>query len=121
VRPGQYVVVNGLECNHPSAEPTTQVRGGIAIRNPYKQSDGVYADGEMVDILEDGDIWVASEVAASIDTRVFVRVTAAGQEQLGALRIDADAGDAFMMPGLYFRSAGTALVLCEVRKSAEVT
>lgn len=121
VRPGQYVIIAGDTCLHPSAEPTPQNRGGIALRLPYHQDDGVYADGDMVDVLVEGYCWAASEVAALVDTKVFVRVTAAGDEQQGALRNTDDSGDAFMIPGLFFRRAGTALVEVEVNKDAEVT
>jgi len=112
VRPGQYVILAGDECNHPVAAPTAQNRGGIVVRNPYKQNNGVYADGEVVDVLVEGNIWVASEIAASVDTAAFVRITAPGE--LGALRPDADTAKAVAIPGLTFRSAGTALVLLEV-------
>lgn len=121
VRPGQYVIISGNTCLHPSAEPSPQTRGGIALRLPYKQDDGEYADGDMVDILVEGFCWVESEVAVTADTKAFVRVTAAGLEEKGALRNDSDAGDAFYMPGYFFRSAGTALVELEVNKDAEVT
>lgn len=121
VRPGQYVVIAGDLCSHPSAEPTPQNRGGIALRYPYAQADGVYADGDPVDILVEGSVWVASEVAVTVDTKAFVRVTAAGLEEKGALRNDSDGGDAFMIPGLFFRTAATALIKLEVNHSAEVT
>jgi hypothetical protein len=119
VRPGQYVVFNGAaQCNHPSAEPTAATRGGIALRNPYKQNDGVYADGDVVDIVTHGKVWVKSEAATTVNTNAFVRCVAAGAEELGALRTDADGTDAFHVEGLYFRSAGTALVKLEVRQSS---
>ena len=121
VRPGQYVVISGDTCAHPAAEPTPQNRGGIALRLPYMQDDGVYADGDIVDICEVGAVWVAAESAVTADIKAFVRVTAAGAEEKGALRLDSDGGDAFMIPGLFFRTAGTTLVKLEVNKSAEVT
>lgn len=121
VRPGQYVVISGDTCAHPSAEPTPQNRGGIALRPPYAQDDGVYADGDPVDIVVDGVVWVAAESAVTADIKAFVRATATGDEEKGALRLDGDGGDAFMIPGLFFRTAGTALVKLEVNKSAEVT
>lgn len=121
VRPGQYVVLAGNTCKHPEAEPTPENRGGIALRLPYKQNDGVYADGDMVDVLVEGFCWVAAEAAVTADTKAFVRVTAGVGEQAGALRHTDDSGDAFMIPGVFFRSAGTALVELEVNKDAEVT
>lgn len=121
VRPGQYVVFDGETCKHPAAEPTPENRGGIALRLPYKQDDGVYADGDMVDILVEGHCWVAAESAVTADSKAFVRVTAGGDEEAGALRKDDDSGDAFYVPGLFFRRAGTSVVELEVQKSAEVT
>jgi hypothetical protein len=121
VRPGQYVVISGNLCSHPSAEPTPENRGGIAMRKSYAQDDSVFADGDVVDICVDGVVWAAAESAVTADTKAFVRVTAAGAEEKGALRLDSDSGDAFMIPGLFFRTAGTALVKLEVNKSAEVT
>jgi hypothetical protein len=120
VRPGQYVVLSGLTCGHPSAAPTPQTRGGVAVRNPYKQGDGVFAAGEMLDVLVEGAIWIATEDAVSVNTPAFVRHVAAGAEQLGAFRSNADTADATHIPGLYFRSAGTTLVKLEVNKSAYV-
>ena len=121
VRPGQYVVFAGDSCAHPVAAPTAMTRGGIVVRNPYKQNDGVYAAGEMVDVLVDGAIFVATENAVLVDTQAFVRVTATGGQQLGALRSDASVvstvATAVAIPGLIFRKAGQALVKLEVNKS----
>jgi hypothetical protein len=118
VRPGQYVVLSGLVCGHPSAAPTPQTRGGIAVRNPYKHGDGVYEAGEMLDILVEGAVWVATEDAVTPNTPAFVRHVAAGAEQLGAFRSDADGTDATHVPGLYYRSAGSTIVKLEVNQSA---
>lgn len=118
IRPGQYVVFSGLVCGHPTAAPTPQTRGGVAVRHPYKQVDGVYTAGEMLDVLVFGDIWVASEDPVLPNTQAFVRHVAAGAEQLGAFRSNADTADAVHIPGLYYRTAGTALVKLEVNKSS---
>jgi hypothetical protein len=118
VRPGQYVVLVGLTCGHPTAAPTAQTRGGVAVRNPYKQNNSAFVAGDVIDIVVDGVIWVASENAASVNTPAFVRFTAAGAEELGAFRTDADTADAAHIPGLYFRTAGTSPVKLEVNKSA---
>jgi len=116
VRAGQYVVLNGADdCNHPSGAPTAQTRGGLAIRNPYSV-DGNYADNEAVNILTEGEMWCAYESAITANVAVFVRHVAAGGEQLGALRLDADTSDATAVSGLYTRSAGTALVRTEVTR-----
>jgi len=116
VRAGQYVVLNGADdCQHPSSAVTAQTRGGLAIRNPYSL-DGNYADNEAVNILTEGEMWCAYESAITANIPVFVRHVAAGAEQLGALRLDADGTDAASVSGLYTRSAGTALVRTEVTR-----
>ena len=118
VRPGQYVVLEaGRKCAHPSAAPTANTRGGLVIRRAYGQNDGAYADGDIVDVLVQGNMIVATEDAVVDLGSVFVRHVAAGAEELGALRSDADGTDATAVPGLYYRSAGT-LVECEIQRSA---
>jgi hypothetical protein len=106
VRPGQYVVfdTNG-KCAHPAAQPTAATRGGIALRNMYADSDGVYSTGQTVDVLIEGEVWVATETDVAMNGACFVRCVAGVGEELGALRKDADTSDAFSIPGLYFRLA----------------
>lgn len=124
VRPGQYVIFSGKTCVHPSAAATPQNRGGVVVRDPYKQNNGVYAAGEMVDVLVDGDIWVATENAVTADAPAFVRHVATAPEEKGAFRSDADTSDATHIPGLYYRTAGTGTatspIKLEVNKSAYV-
>jgi len=120
VRPGQYVVFSGLVAGHPSAAPTPQTRGGVVVRNPYKQGDGSFAAGEMFDVCVEGAIWVSTEDAVTANTPAFVRHVAAGAEQLGAFRSNADGTDATHIPGLYYRTPGSAIVKLEVNKSAYV-
>ena len=115
-RAGQYVVFSGADdCQHPTAAVTAQTRGGLVIRNPYSL-DGNYADNEPVNILVQGEMFCAYESAITANVAVFVRHVAAGLEQLGALRLDADGTDAASVSGLYTRAAGTALVRTEVTR-----
>ncbi len=124
VRAGQYVIfaVNSgsHDCQHPTAAPTALNRGGIAIRKSYDgtMNDGNYADNEAVDVLVDGEIFVAFETAITALQAVFVRHVAGGAEQLGALRLDADGTDASAVAGLRTMDAGTALVRLDVRPAA---
>jgi hypothetical protein len=53
-----------------------------------------FAAGSMVPVMEKGVMYVEPEVDVAAGDPVFVRVTAAGAEVLGALRNDADGGDA---------------------------
>lgn len=120
VRPGQYVIFAGTgDCQHPSAAPVAGNKGGIALRKAYGQSDGVYADNEPVDILIEGEVWVASENAITAYQDVFVRyASGAGGTQLGALRTNNDTSTAAQVTGLRTLTAGTALVKLEVRPAA---
>lgn len=119
VRPGQYVVFNDADCNHPSAAPVAGNKGGIVLRKSYGQSDGVYADNEPVDILVQGEVWCAFENAITAQQDIFVRyASGAGGTQLGALRTNADTATAASVSGLRTNSAGTALVKVEVRPAA---
>lgn len=61
-----------------------------------------------VGVLVKGDVYVQPEVTVAKFDPVYVRVVAAGVEVLGALRNDADGGDAIRLPGAYFYTAGTA-------------
>jgi hypothetical protein len=115
VRPGQYVVFNDVDCNHPSAAPVAGNKGGIALRKAYGQSDGVYADNEPVDILVQGEVWCAFENAITAQQDVFVRyASGGGGTQLGALRTNADTSTAASVTGVRTNSAGTALVKVQV-------
>jgi hypothetical protein len=122
VRPGGYVVLdtNG-KCAHPSAAPTAATRGGIALRNMYRDNDAVYAAGDMVDVLVEGEVWVDAEAAVTMNANAFVRIASgAGGTNLGALRTDADTATASAVPGLYFRTtlAAAGVAKLEVHKSA---
>jgi hypothetical protein len=119
VRPGQYVIFDAAtkKCKHPSAAPTANTRFGVAIRKAYGQSDGVYADGDPVNVLTRGRIRITSENALAINANVFVRHVAAGAEELGAFRSDADTSDATAVPGLYVREAGTTNIVLEVNRA----
>lgn len=119
VRPGQYVIFDTVskKCKHPAAAPTANTRFGVAIRKAYGQSDGIYADGDAVNVLTRGRIRVNSENALAINANVFVRHVAAGLEELGAFRSDADTSDATAVPGLYVREAGTTNIVLEVNRA----
>ncbi len=118
VRPGQYVQRGaGDTCAHPTTDaPTAAERGGVVINDPHSE-DNVYAVGDPVPVLVEGRIVVATEDAVADGGSAFVRFVAAGLEENGAFRSDADTADAAAVPGLYFRSAGT-LVELEVARSA---
>jgi len=122
VRPGQWVTLNGAtDCEHPDAagEITgAPVRGGVAIRNMHSlDPNGYYQDGDTVDILVDGEIWVEAEDALTVNTIPFVRHVAADAEELGAFPSDADGTDATACPGIYVRGTSGNVVRLEVNKA----
>jgi hypothetical protein len=69
---------------------------------------GDYAIGEMVSILEKGEIWVQAEGSTAYGDPVFVRfTTAGGGADLGQFRTDADTAKAVALPGVRFIDTGT--------------
>jgi hypothetical protein len=117
VRPGQYVIFDAVtkKVKHPSAAPTANTRFGVAIRKSYGQSDGVYADGDPVNVLTRGRIRITSENALAINANVFARFQGTGE--IGAFRSDADTANATAIPGLYVREAGTTNIILEVNRA----
>lgn len=87
---------------------------GITVRNAEQvltldinqPAPGFEAPSEL-SVMRSGSCWVAPEVAVAVNDPVFVRVTAGAGEQAGALRNDADGGDAVQIPGRY-RTAAAA-------------
>jgi hypothetical protein len=117
VRPGQYVIFDAVtkKCKHPAAAPTASTRFGVAIRKSYGQSDGVYVDGDAVNVLTRGRIRITSENALAINANVFARFQGTGE--IGAFRSDADTANATAIPGLYVREAGTTNIVLEVNRA----
>ncbi len=74
-----------------------------------------FEPGDEMSVLRSGDIWVYAEDAVTFNAPVFVRRTAAGTEVLGAVRSDADGGDAITWPGAVFRDTSTGAGLVRVR------
>lgn len=98
------------------AEITNDFRG-IAIWQETEEydADGI-AVGKSFTILEKGWALVAVEDAVASGDAVFCRAVAAGAEQLGAFRSDADGTDAVAVPNAVFRSStsGAGLAIVEL-------
>jgi hypothetical protein len=62
---------------------------------------GYEANAEVC-VVRQGRVAVKPEVDVVAGDPVYVRVTAAGAEKLGALRNDADGGDAILLANAYF-------------------
>lgn len=93
---------------------------GIAVRTHALQAvrsqsdDNAYADEEMVNVLSKGRIWVVTEEAVAVGDSVFVRITAAGAEQAGAFRNDADGGDCIELTNARWVKGGNGLAVLEL-------
>ena len=94
---------------------------GIAVADQARAQDpsvavAQYPQNAAVPCIKFGEVVVQPEVDVTVAAGdpVYARVTAngAGKLQLGALRNDADGGDAILVPGAEFKSAGTAGAFC---------
>jgi hypothetical protein len=103
-------------CSLPDSQADVDTAdGGIALRDHNKPSDEGYKAGDAVTVLTRGRAWVLTEEAVAHDDAVFVRTVAAGSEQLGAFRTDADGTDAFTPSRMrWFRGAEAGTAVLEV-------
>ena len=62
-------------------------------------SETLYLPGDQLSVARSCAVWVDAEAAVSVDDPVFCRAIATGTELNGALRNDADGGDAFQVAG----------------------
>lgn len=91
---------------------------GIVIRNEESEynpgnyggvgGDDVISAGGVLSVLRQGRAVVEVEDAVTAGGDVFVRTTATGSEQAGAIRSDADGGDAIAMTGARFHTSAGA-------------
>ena len=94
--------------------PTTsaQVTGlaglGVTLRSHTQDQEEGYSDGDPMPVIKKGRVWVPVEDAVTAESAAFVRFVAAGAEQLGAFRSDADGTDAVALPGAKFVSDAEA-------------
>lgn len=89
---------------------------GVTVRSPYNllpfgfSMDQIAASvgpGCKLSAMRQGSCWVRPETSVASGDPLFCRVVAAGAEVFGALRNDADGGDAVALRGR-FRSAASA-------------
>lgn len=67
-----------------------------------------YAEDSEVNIVRFGRVWAECEDGCSPGDPVYYRVTAAGAEEVGALRTDDDSGDGVLITGATWRTTATA-------------
>ncbi len=101
---GRYVVFTA-EGTCELADSLTEIAqndGGVALRDDSKPSGAGYAVGDPVRVLVRGRVWVDVEQAVAQSNPAFVRAIAAGAEQQGVFRADADGTDAVAAPNTNF-------------------
>ena len=97
-----------------SAQVTGPVGLGVTLRSHTQPQNEGYADGDPMSVIKKGRVWVPVEDAVTAESEAFVRFVAAGAEQLGAFRSDADGTDAVALPGAKFVSDAEAGALALV-------
>lgn len=112
IPPGVFVTKGGNEGEAVLPDATGDVTGlvglGVVGRSNTQAQDEGYADGDPMPIIKKGRVWVPVEDGVTAETAAFVRFVAAGAEQLGAFRSDADGGDAVALSGAKFASDAIA-------------
>ena len=99
--------------------PTTTLAAfeGVVTHVDKEPSDPLFPEGDVVGILKKGRIWCVFENPEATtlgSTTLFVRVVAAGDEQLGAFRTDADGSDAVALTGAKVTAIDTVSGLVEI-------
>ena len=110
----------GQECASPVTEAHVQSAPGftcLQAMSPDFDATHQYGDNDAVAIMEFGHMYVLCEGDAVADAPVFARITAEGDEVLGAVRGDADGGDAILVPGTFFDASRTGAGLVEIRRT----
>lgn len=115
--PGSLPVV---EVPDAAAEITGDAFAGIVVFDPTRELPAGanefsgYVTGDVCSVLRRGKMMVISESAVSAYQQVFARHVAGAGEELGALRHDADGGDATAIPGSRFLTTAGAGGLAEI-------
>jgi hypothetical protein len=93
--------------------PIDACAAGVVAFSPSRSSL-TYSAGEVASLVRQGRVWVSSEDAVSEGGPVYVRMTATGDESVGALRGTPDSTDCALLRGARWASttsaAGLALV-----------
>jgi len=89
---------------------------GVVVWDPTRDADsnGKHQANRATSYLRRGYIWVKPEDTLTLDTNPFVRFVAAGAEQQGAFRSDADGSDAVAVTWAVVRRVVGALALLEI-------
>ncbi|MCK5496559.1 MAG: hypothetical protein KAI80_09120 [Hyphomicrobiaceae bacterium] len=104
---------DGEAARLPTAGDTAQDIWGIVVRNAdlvqeLSQPQPTvleFLPAAELSVMRTGEAWVAPEVAVAVNDPVFVRVTATGSEQAGALSNVTDGGDNVQVAGRWKTAA----------------
>lgn len=90
--------------------------GGLAydVATPAPDASDDFAAGVVAEVVDDGAIWLIAEETLTVGNQVYVRHTAAGAEQLGAVRSDADGTDAALLPNSRVLAVATGLAKVQI-------
>ena len=111
LKPGVFVVRGtdpGKEVDLPSDSDTHFY--GVTIRSQVNISAETPVGGQ-VDVLQAGQVAVEVEDAVTAGGLVYVRTTAGVGEELGAVRSDADGGDAVATPWVFTHSGAAGSIV----------
>lgn len=75
---------------------------GFLVNRTSRES-ATFANEEAVGVARKGRFYVKVEATCSEGQRAYVRITAAGAEEVGRFRADTDGGDAIPFPGIFRR------------------
>jgi hypothetical protein len=92
----------------------TTINIDTRVSDGIQTSETVFEPGSTLSIFTMGEIWVVTEDAVTQGGQVFVRITATGTERFGAMRSDADGGDAIVMTNATWATSTTAAGLARV-------
>ena len=67
-----------------------------------------YQDEDSCPVMRKGFVWATAEDTHTKGASVYVRFTISGAEVKGAVRTDSDSGDALLLSGARFHTAGSA-------------
>lgn len=90
---------------------------GVSVRETAREelATQVFEDEEAMGVLDEGRIYASAEAAVTDGARVYVRLTAAGAEELGAFRADDDGGDCAPFPARWrTTTSGAGLAVMEL-------
>lgn len=111
----------GVEAPNAAADLALGVIAGVGVWTSGQiptlvDDDTLWEDEDAMPVMERGFIYMVCETAMAKGDHPFVRVVAAGEEKLGALRNDADTSDAVVCASIIVEETVTVagIVKCSI-------